>query len=166
MDSLTKLKLSIIATVRAQTPVQTMWAECRSADPQTGTMVAVVEGLEIEDVLLGLGTDITVPEPGSKVLLGIIGNQREACFLLFAERIAQRRINGDAFGGILKADEVAQELTNLGTQLNQLKSILGSWVPVPNDGGAALKASVSTWAGQPIEPVVSQALQNLVVTHG
>ncbi|MCW5900493.1 MAG: hypothetical protein KIT10_14610 [Flavobacteriales bacterium] len=166
MDSLEKLKQAIIAQVKANVPVQTVWAECLSADSSTGTMVATREGLEYDDVLLGLGADITVPEPGSKVLLGIIENKHVATFLLFAESIAERRINGNALGGIVKADAVAQELATLQAELNQLKSLLNAWVPVPNDGGAALKTSLTAWAGQPVATTNSQQLQNPKVSHG
>lgn len=169
MDSVEKLKRAIIAQVKAQTPVQTLWAECRSTNVQEGTMVAVVDGLEYDDVLLGLGQDITVPEPGSKVLLGIVENQREATFLLFAERIAMRKINGDTFGGLVKADVVAQELATLQRDMNQLKQAFLSWVPVAGpttDGGAGLKTLAAAWAGQPVATTASAQLQNPTVSHG
>lgn len=166
MDSLEKLKQAIIAQVRANVPVQTVWAECVSADPASGTMVATREGLEYDDVLLGLGADITVPEPGSKVLLGIIENKHVATFLLYAERIAERRINGNVWGGLVKADAVAQELAALQAEFNQLKGLLNGWVPVPNDGGAALKATLTSWSGQPVQTTTSSQLQNPKVSHG
>lgn len=166
MDSLEQLKRAIIAQVRSQVPVQTLWAECKSADPQSGTMVAVVDGLDYDDVLLGLGPDITVPEVGSKVLLGLVENHREATFLLFAERVALRRINGDVFGGLVKADTVAAELNALKQDVTMLKGVLAGFIPIPGDGGAALKAAAASWASQQLQPTVSKDLQNLIVTHG
>lgn len=166
MDSIEQLKRAIIAQVKAQVPVQTLWAECRSTNLQEGTMVAEVEGLEYHDVLLGLGADITVPEPGSKVLIGIVENLREATFLLFAESIAERRINGDAFGGLVKVGELVSELNDLKQDLNTLKSVLTAWVPITNDGGAALKAASATWAGQTLSPATAQRLENSIVKHG
>lgn len=164
MDSLEKLKQAIIAQVRANVPVQTVWAECVSTNLEDGTMVATREDLEYDDVLLGLGADITVPEPGSKVLLGIIENKHVGTFLLFAERIAERRINGNVWGGLVKADAVAQELATLQAQMNQLKSLFAAWVPT--DGGAALKATITAWAGQPVATTTSTQLQNPRVSHG
>lgn len=166
MDSLERLKQAIIAQVKANVPVQTVWAECVSADPEAGTMVAMRDELEYDDVLLGLGADITVPEPGSKVLLGIIENKHVGTFLLLAERIADRRINGNAWGGLVKADAVAQELATVQADLNQLKSLVSSWVTVPNDGGAALKLILTAWAGQPVATTTSAQLQNPKVSHG
>lgn len=166
MDSLEKLKQAIIAQVKSHVPVQTLWATCSSVNAQDGTMVATRDGLDFDDVLLGLGADITVPEVGSKVLLGIIENQREATFLIFAERIALRRINGDVFGGLVKADEVASQVNALKQDLNNLKAAFTAWVTVPNDGGAALKIAATTWAGQSLTPTVSATLQNEKVSHG
>ncbi len=34
-------------------------------------------------------------------------------------------------------------------ELNDLKSAISGWVPVPNDGGAALKAALGTWFAAP-----------------
>lgn len=169
MDSVEALKRAIIAQVKAQTPVQTLWAECQSTNAEEGTMVAVVDGLEYDDVLLGLGADITVPEPGSKVLLGVVENQREATFLLFAERIAMRKLNGDVFGGLVKADVVAQELAALQADVNQLKQAFLAWVPIAGpttDGAAGLKTLAAAWAGQPMMTTQSVSLQNAIVSHG
>lgn len=166
MDSLTQLKLAIIESIKSRIPVQTVWAECVSTNIEDGTMVAKADELEYDDVLLGLGPDITVPEVGAKVLIGLVGNQREATYLLFTDRISLRRINGDVFGGLVKVEELVTELNSLKQDLNTLKSAVSAWIPVPNDGGAALKASVTAWSGQVLEPAVSAQLQNPIVTHG
>lgn len=166
MDSLEKLKRAIIEQVKSHVPVQTMWAECASTNLEQGTMVAKAEGLEYDDVLLGLGPDITVPEVGSKVLVGIVENQREATFLIYAEKITLKRLNGDVHGGLVKAESVTAELNALRQELNTLKSLFTGFVPVPGDGGAALKVTVATWAAATLPPVASQSLQNPIVTHG
>lgn len=169
MDSLERLKQALVAQVNARVPVQTVWAECVSANAEEGTMTASREGLEYDDVLLGLGPDITVPAPGSKVLLGLVENQRAATFLLFAESIQERRINGSAYGGIVKADSLAQEINALRQDLNSLKQAFASWVPVggpTSDGGAGLKALAASWSAQQLTPVASASLQNTKVKHG
>lgn len=43
-----------------------------------------------------------------------------------------------------KLKEVADELK---TDINSLKTVFSTWVPVANDGGAALKAAAATWYG-------------------
>jgi hypothetical protein len=169
MDSLEALKRAIIAQVKALTPVQTLWAECRSVNMQAGTMVALVDGLEYDDVLLGIGSDITVPEPGSKVLLGIVENQREATFLLFAERIAQRRINGDANGGMVLADTVRNTDAALISKVNALLAALNAWTPAAPPTPAdlvTLKAALLTVTTTPLQPVLPASYENPVVKHG
>lgn len=166
MDSLEQLKRAIIESVNARVPVQTLWAKCKSANANEGTMVAEVDGLEYDEVLLGIGSDITVPAPGAKVLIGLVENHREATFLIMSESVTQRRINGDAFGGMVKVEELVRELNALKAELNTVKSILTAWVPVPSDGGAALKTALTTWSSQTLQPAVSEHLQNPVVTHG
>ena len=166
MDSLEKLKRAIIAQVKANVPVQTVWATCTSVNLQEGTMEATRDGVEYFDVLLGLNNDITVPEVGSKVLLGLVENHTSATFLLLAERIAQRRINGNSYGGLVRADDVAQELIKLANDVNQLKAVFAAWVTVPNDGGAALKLAATSWSSQQLVAPTSQQIQNPKVQHG
>lgn len=38
-----------------------------------------------------------------------------------------------------------------------LKNILSTWVPVPNDGGAALKTAAASWAATPLIESISDA---------
>lgn len=37
--------------------------------------------------------------------------------------------------------------TKVSAQLQQLKTAINGWTPVPNDGGAALKVALTTWLG-------------------
>ena len=54
MDELEELKQAIIAQIKARVPVQTVWATCKSTNVNEGTMVATREGLDYDDVLLGM----------------------------------------------------------------------------------------------------------------
>lgn len=166
MDSLERLKRALIATMKSNVPVQTVWATCSSVNMQEGTMVATKEGLDYEDVLIGLGGDKLAPVPGCRVLLGLVQNQPTATFLLYAEETEQRHINGDAFGGLVRADDVAQALASLQQDINSLKQVFATWVPVTQDGGAALKASAASWFAQPLAVTQSTQLQNPKVSHG
>lgn len=166
MDILEQLRASILQLVKANVPVQVVYATCKEVQAEAGTMTAEREGIEYFDVLLGLGQDITIPVVGSRVMLGLLENKRQATWLLFAEAVKERRINGNALGGLVMVEPLVAQLNELKSQVNQLKGILGSWVPVPNDGGLALKAAAATWAGQPLATTARQQLENPVVSHG
>lgn len=53
-------------------------------------------------------------------------------------------MNGDEFGGLLKATAFLNEFSKAIELLNAIKSAFENWVPTPMDGGAALKAIMST----------------------
>ena len=166
MDVIEKLRESLLAQIKANVPVQVVYATCTEVQAEQGTMTASREGIDYYDVLLGLGPDITVPTVGSRVLLGLLENKRQATFLLFAEVIEERRINGNALGGLVMASPILAKLNTLEAQINQLKGLLSSWVPVPNDGGLALKVATGTWAGQALTPTTLTDIANPRVSHG
>lgn len=67
--------------------------------------------------------------------------------------------------GIVKVDPLLNKINALENEINQLKSLLSVWVPVPTDGGAALKAISATWSGQPITPTILNDLENTKIKH-
>lgn len=74
-------------------------------------------------------------------------------------------IDGGANGGVPKGSEITNELNKLVTDVNNLKSILSSWTPVANDGGAALKALISTYSSTTLTAVNVANISNDNVTH-
>lgn len=54
---------------------------------------------------------------------------------------------------MMKIDQVVSKLNRLENALNALKQVFTIWVPAPMDGGAVLKAAVTSWAAQLIQPV-------------
>jgi hypothetical protein len=44
-------------------------------------------------------------------------------------------------------DDVKTELDKIAMDVNDLKTAMSGWTPVPNDGGAALKTAITSWAG-------------------
>ncbi len=48
------------------------------------------------------------------------------------------------------AGKVLTELNKLASDVNSLKTVFSAWIPVPNDGGAALKTAATTWFGSPV----------------
>ena len=72
-------------------------------------------------------------------------------------------MNGGDLGGLVKRDGVRQQLNKLENDLNTLKKLFLSWIPVPSDGGAALKANVGNWALQNLRPTQNNDIENINV---
>lgn len=67
--------------------------------------------------------------------------------------------------GMVKIIPLVAKLNALESQVNALKTILASWTPVPNDGGAALKTLVSGWAVSQMASTQKSQLENTNVKH-
>ena len=76
------------------------------------------------------------------------------------------QFNDGAFEGLVKVGALTDKLNAPENQVNQLKQIFAGWTPIPNDGGAALKGAVSTWASQQMQPTQKEQIENDKVTHG
>ena len=68
--------------------------------------------------------------------------------------------NGGSLGGLVKLSALVEKLNMIENDLKSLKMAFNSWVTVPNDGGAALKAASATWAGSTITTTQQGDLEN------
>jgi len=152
---------------------------------QVDTCTVIIDGLELPDVRLTPTTTerddmlLLTPAIDSFVLVGSLSGDLNNLCVLTADTLASAKLtigdisvfidkegvvlNGGELGGLVKLGDVTKKINALENQLNQLKNILKAWTPAPNDGGAALKTAVSTWAGQPITITKSSELENLKV---
>lgn len=55
--------------------------------------------------------------------------------------------NGGDLGGLVKVEDLTKRLNLIENDINNLKTVFTGWVPVPQDGGGALKGAISSWAG-------------------
>jgi hypothetical protein len=165
------------------TPVQTVWAICKSVDWDNKKMVATgqTDSLDYEDVLLGKGFEFKKPKLGTICLLGIIQNSEAMTFLIDAEEIEEYLItdatgfklhlkdgkismNGETFGGIVKAAELKTQVDKNTLAIQTLQNILSSWTPVPNDGGASLKSLITAFVSKPLADLNN--IENTTINHG
>lgn len=168
---------------RELTPVQTVWATCKSVDWDNKKMVATgqTDNLDYEDVLLGNGFEFKKPKQDTICLLGIIQNNSAMVFLIDAVEIEEYLItdekgfklhlkdgkytmNGDDFGGLVKAPELKTQIDKNTKAIQELQNILSSWTPVPEDGGAVLKSLVSTFISKPTADL--SEIENETIKHG
>ncbi|WP_291126914.1 hypothetical protein [Dysgonomonas sp. UBA7698] len=69
-------------------------------------------------------------------------------------------LNGGSLGGMVKIKPLISKLNTLENSVNALKAVFAGWSPVSQDGGAALKAAISQWAGQPVSVTKIGDLEN------
>lgn len=126
--------------------------------PRVGSYVVVgfVSGGSAGVVLLTddiESVEVTTAEDKSRAVMdddGVrinVGNDTSA--ELTADGIV---LNGGSLGGLVKVEELTGRLNTIENDINSLKSVFTGWVPAPQDGGAALKNSVASWAEQRLTP--------------
>lgn len=95
-EKIKELKRLLHEKAKSQIPIQTEWVKVKSVDWDNKTMVGTGEGngLDYEDVLLGLGSVYKRPKPESLALIGLINNSA-GCYLIDCEEYEEIEINAD-----------------------------------------------------------------------
>lgn len=87
---------------------------------------------------------VVFPANGSDVVVGFTeGNDTDAFVLVFSD-FDQVVIDGGENEGLVKLPVLRDEIEKLNNFLSQIKQAFTSWTPVPSDGGAALKAVMTS----------------------
>lgn len=154
--------------------------EVSSVDVDAATCSVNVGAVTIPDVRLQACVEdgiLIEPEKDSDVLL-LVSKNAGAYIIMYSKvkRVyiespnvdisGEITLNSDNFGGLAKVDELAKKYNALEQDLNTLKAVFNSWIPVPGDGGALLKTTASTWSGQALNITAATELENKKVKHG
>ena len=125
---------------------------------------------------------LLIPKIGSKVVVSMF--DKDNAFIELTSEVDKIEITIDSqkleidtngfvfntgnFGGLIKIEELVNKLNRIENDINTLKQIFStSWIPVPNDGGAALKTAAAAWSGNQLNPITSVSnLENTKVKHG
>lgn len=75
------------------------------------------------------------------------------------------KMNGGDLGGLINIEDLVSHINTIENDINNLKTALSGWTPIPQDGGAALKTAVTTWAGQQITKTKKSDIEDTKVTH-
>lgn len=75
-------------------------------------------------------------------------------------------LNGKDHEGLVKVSALVDKLNAIIDDVNNLKLAFSTWVPVVQDGGAALKSATGSWFGQRIDPAQKSDIENQNVQHG
>ena len=109
---------------------------------------------------------VQIPREGSFVAVGFV-HDGAAGMVLLCDDIEEAQVvvkdtdtasivvnedgivmNGGGLHGLVKVESMTQRLNLIEDDINKLKQSFMSWTPVPQDGGAALKGGVASWAGK------------------
>lgn len=161
-----EIRRAIIAIVDSRIPLVTEWAKVKSIEGKTCTVV--IDELEIPGILLGFENSgvIVYPTVNTDVLVLYIAKQKTIGVIVYAEETTKIEIMGNANGGLVNVGPLVDKLNALESDNNELKTILQLWVPVANDGGAALKTASATWASSTLTPTVQADIENTNIEHG
>ena len=193
MDNYAEIRNKIRAMAGRKTPLL-LTGKVESVDGETCTVA--VGDLKLTDVRLRSVVNgeesklLVTPKTGSYVtIIDLSGELRETEVLGYSEIEAididteadinikckgdtnidcdgTVTINGGDNHGLAKVDAVAKKISALEKDINSLKRAFSTWVPVVYDGGASLKAGVTAWAGQLIQPTTKYPdLENEKVKH-
>jgi hypothetical protein len=93
-----------------------------------------------------------------KVLIKI----NDISLLIVDDEIVLNDGNND---GLVKVNDLVSKLNALENDINTLKNVFAAFVPVPADGGAALKVAAATWSSQLLTTTVKNDIENNKVKH-
>ena len=94
------------------------------------------------------GEMLITPKVGTAVTIGSLSGDLSQLVVLRVDHIESIVINGGKLGGLINIEQLTDKLNTIEDDINSLKNVMSSWTPVAQDGGAALKTSISTWSGQ------------------
>lgn len=159
---------------KTRTIAQLRFARCANVDWPNRTMEAqgVSDDLAYYGVMLGFGYVDIKPKVGSLCLIGILEGKETYSFLVNCDQVELVEINAEklvANGGenlgLVKVEALTDKLNTIEKSVNDLQNVFNQWTPAPQDGGATLKASISSWAGKPLVETKKKDIENEDITH-
>jgi hypothetical protein len=171
MKEIERLRKAIAASVardvNKQASVIVEFATVKSVEGNTCTvqMLTDEDGVTTEGIKLGMiGNVAFKPTAEALCLVAHIMNNDAEGVVLWAEKIDSMSLNGDDLGGLINTPKLVDELNKLKTFQQKVQQVFNSWVPVPQDGGAALKAQVTQFTS--LQTPNFSGLENKKITHG
>jgi hypothetical protein len=151
--------------------VRLIKGEVKSVDKNTRTCVVGAltgkESFEITNVHLMTVVDdgiLVIPTVGSQVT--IIGSTFVEFTVIQYSEVDEIVMRGGDLKGLVVLDKLVDRLNKIEDDINSIKTAFTGWTPVPNDGGAALKAASASWAGQRLTDTQASDIENTKITQG
>jgi hypothetical protein len=113
---------------------------------------------------------VLIPKIGSDVIVAYLDD--DEAYIAKTSKLSQVEIitegdillNGDDYGGLIKINELKTQIDKNTNLLKQIQNVFKSWVAVPSDGGAALKALSTQFTL--LQRANLSDIENKTVKHG
>lgn len=127
-------------------------------------------GIKLQSVIDGNTGFVLIPKEGSFIVVsffdkrtGFVSLTSEIEKILIDTDLVQ--YNGGSNGGLININDLVSQLNKIETDINTLKSIFATWVPIGGDGGAALKTLLSSFSTNSLTPTLPDDMEDNKVTH-
>jgi hypothetical protein len=168
MDRYSRLKQALAASM----PDKLAVTQATVKEVSGLTCTVTVNGLDITGVRMKATTAdsggklLVTPKEGSTVLIGSLSGDLKDLAVLSVDEAEKVEISGEIIfnggenDGLVLVKELTGKLNAIERDLNALKQAFSTWVSVPNDGGAALKAAATAWYGQQLAETGQAEIEN------
>tara|TARA_R110001599_G_scaffold59814_2_gene166249 strand:+ start:1305 stop:1808 length:504 start_codon:yes stop_codon:yes gene_type:complete len=91
---------------------------------------------------------------------------KDTAFISLYSEVQNVEIRGDQYGGIVKAEELINNLAKLTARVDGIISAINNGVAVPQDGGTALQTTIKAALATLVDKENFSTIKNENVTHG
>jgi hypothetical protein len=159
---------SIKKTAIGDERIYTTYATVKAVDGAFCSVITfdgeeIIEDVELQSVTSTNGILLT-PVIDSIVLVSWLSKNKP--FVTMYSELESVNLRGDEYGGLIKIQELTKQLEIVTDRLDTVYDALKNGVTIPNDGGAAYKASVSFKLNTQIEKENYNDIENENVKHG
>jgi hypothetical protein len=90
----------------------------------------------------------------------------DTAYISLYSEIETVAIRGDQFGGLIKIEELVENLDKLTARVDGIISAINNGVPAPTDGGAALQLSIKAGLSAITKKEDFTGIENEAIKHG
>lgn len=176
MSDISDIAISIKKLADTKAPTDNvMYGKVLSVDEQKNTcVVSPINGdADLTDIRLIAETDKTgnINIPKEQSIVGVILESKDDGWVAFYSEIAKMKIecedieyNGGTNDGIVKINPLVEKINAIENKVNAFVQAFTTWIPIPGDGGAALKTLVASIAQ--ITPITGKSdLEDTKIKH-
>lgn len=125
----------------------------------------IMYGIRLQSVTNAAAGILKVPKIGAQALAVKI-EDGDGFMLLDCAEYSKIIFNGGNNGGLINIQSLVNKINAIENDLNSLKTVFKTtWIPVAQDGGAALKTAAADWVDQTITKTKTKDLEDKTVTH-